>query len=219
MSEFSFLREKAANDDGFRNLLLSDSASACREVGVSLPIGMTLKILEDSASRRHIVLNDIDSFMHIPEVAKVIDRAANDPHFKAQLISSPAEAIFEELGLAVPSSVELVVLENSPTVMNIVLESVELDDLTLAHVAGGKGTIGSPAASSGGKGAPSPKPSAPKPEITPPLQISIPTFASTNSSPPTPSQSAAIISALSKSSSTTSGNENALVPPGKLNIP
>jgi hypothetical protein len=51
MSEFSFLREKAANDDGFRNLLLSDSASACREAGISLPIGMTLKILEDSASQ------------------------------------------------------------------------------------------------------------------------------------------------------------------------
>jgi hypothetical protein len=144
--------------------------------------------------------------LHIPEVAKVIERAANDQHFKDQLISSPAEAIFEELGFAVPSSVELVVLENSPTIINIVLESVELDDLTLAHVAGGKGTIGS----SGGKGAPAPKP-APKPLILPPGALHFPI------NPIGPISNTGNIKAPTNSNSNSSASTINI--PGQLHIP
>ena len=189
MTDLNCVVEKASNDESFREHLLAHPARACQEAGYCLPEGVTLLVHQDTSSKRHLVLNDICQFTHIPEVAKVAERANVDPEFRSKLKQDPSDAIFDELGLALPSSVELVILENSSLTLHLVLESVELDDLTLAHVAGGK-LAGSPAASSGGKGSPTPAKSSPapakssNPTFYPPGALMIPTSPNFGATPP-----------------------------------
>lgn len=74
------------------------------------------------------------------------DRVEEDPRFLTDLMLDPHRAIAEMLGVEVPGSVEIVLHEQSPTEINLVLPyraprlaAGELSDDQLASVVGGLG--------------------------------------------------------------------------------
>ncbi|HEV2343862.1 MAG TPA: NHLP leader peptide family RiPP precursor [Actinocrinis sp.] len=54
---------------------------------------------------------------------RVVARAARDSEFKALLLSDPHKAIGQELGIAVPSSVHIKVVEDTQETAHLVLPS------------------------------------------------------------------------------------------------
>jgi hypothetical protein len=76
---------------------------------------------------------------------QVIDRAGTDPAFRAQLLENPKSAISETLGIPLPESVAIRVIEEQPGEVVLVLPSqsmragAELPDENLEEVAGGSG--------------------------------------------------------------------------------
>jgi hypothetical protein len=91
------------------------------------------------AERRGIVIEKKTKRQAIEE--KIILKAQEDAGFKQQLMSNPKAAIQEVLGLEVPPTIDVQVLEESPTRLYLVLpvdpDSVELPDEMLDKVAGG----------------------------------------------------------------------------------
>jgi hypothetical protein len=82
--------------------------------------------------------------------AKIIAKAWRDPAFKAQLITNPAAALKAE-GMDVPVGMTVTVLENTDKQFHLVLPhqpTGELSENDLEAVAGGRGGIQEPRASS-----------------------------------------------------------------------
>jgi hypothetical protein len=52
---------------------------------------------------------------------RIVDRAQADPAFRARLLESPHEALAEELGVELPAGLEVVVVEERPDLVAIVL--------------------------------------------------------------------------------------------------
>ena len=52
---------------------------------------------------------------------RIVERARSDPEFRARLIAAPREAVGEELGLDLPESIEVEVVEERPDKLAIVL--------------------------------------------------------------------------------------------------
>jgi hypothetical protein len=74
----------------------------------------------------------------------VLERAAADPAFRAELLANSRAAILKIYGVELPPSIELKVLEETPTTFYLVLpaQTDELTDEQLAAVAGGAGVAG-----------------------------------------------------------------------------
>ena len=72
---------------------------------------------------------------------EVIARAGADPAFRAELLADPRAAVKKAYGVDLPPSIELRVVEETPSVFYLVLplQSAELTDEQLAAVAGGSG--------------------------------------------------------------------------------
>ena len=81
--------------------------------------------------------------------AGLIERASKEEAFRRALVADPTGTLERELGVRLPGSVTLTVLEESPTSRYIVLPprpptgDRELTDAELETAAGGEGTIGS----------------------------------------------------------------------------
>ena len=52
---------------------------------------------------------------------KIVDKAATDADFRAQLLSDPKRALEQELGVAIPASMSIEVHEESGTTAHLVL--------------------------------------------------------------------------------------------------
>ena len=52
---------------------------------------------------------------------RIVDRAQADPAFRARLLEAPRDALAEELGVELPPGLEVVVVEERPDRMAIVL--------------------------------------------------------------------------------------------------
>jgi hypothetical protein len=52
---------------------------------------------------------------------RIVERAQNDPEYRARLIAAPREAVAEELGLELPESLGIEVVEERPDRLTIVL--------------------------------------------------------------------------------------------------
>ena len=72
---------------------------------------------------------------------EVITRSGADPAFRAELLADPRAAIKKAYGVDLPPSIELRVVEETPSVFYLVLplQGEELTDEQLAAVAGGTG--------------------------------------------------------------------------------
>jgi hypothetical protein len=53
--------------------------------------------------------------------ARIVRRALSDPEFRARLLASPREAVANELGAELPARLEIVVVEEGPDRIAIVL--------------------------------------------------------------------------------------------------
>lgn len=77
---------------------------------------------------------------------QVLDRAATDPGFRAQLLENPRQALQEEFGISIPETVSLRVAEEQPGEVILVLPNqpaqsgASLSDADLEQVAGGVNT-------------------------------------------------------------------------------
>jgi hypothetical protein len=63
--------------------------------------------------------------------AKIVAKAAQDSRFRAALLQNPKQAIAAELGVELPASLELVVVEETATRKYLVLPGAELSDADL----------------------------------------------------------------------------------------
>src|SRR5436305_1658690 len=74
---------------------------------------------------------------------QVIDRAVRDPGFREELLQRPAKTVEQELGVRLPESIEIRVVEESPSILYLVLPprpiapGQERSDRELEQVAGG----------------------------------------------------------------------------------
>lgn len=86
--------------------------------------------------------------------AMVVERAWRDPVFKARLLAEPHVAL-ALLGLEVPSGMTVKVVENTETVVHLVLPAKpaegELSEEALEAVAGGTGSMFASWGGSGGR--------------------------------------------------------------------
>ena len=76
--------------------------------------------------------------------AKIIAKASKDEHFKKELFSNPRKTIGKELGISIPDSITIKVLEEQENEVILCLPAtkemvVELLDQELEDVAGGLG--------------------------------------------------------------------------------
>lgn len=75
--------------------------------------------------------------------SQVIDRATRDPQFRQDLQRDPARTVEREFGVRIPKSIELRVVEETPSTLYLVLppKSIatgeEISDQDLEQVAGG----------------------------------------------------------------------------------
>ena len=68
---------------------------------------------------------------------RIIDKAVNDPAYRAKLLDDPRAAVGEELGVPVPDSLAIHVHEESPADAHLVLPpSSHLGETDLRTVAG-----------------------------------------------------------------------------------
>lgn len=74
---------------------------------------------------------------------QILDRAAGDPEFRARLLANPNAAIQEQLGVPLPSTVTIRVIEEQPGEVVLVLPAqgitsgTHLSDTELEAVSGG----------------------------------------------------------------------------------
>lgn len=113
---------RAHSDAAFRQRLLAEPVAALAECGIEVPARLRIHVVENTATRKHIVLPPRPAEM--PAAArysaddenpygKLVARAWNDPGFRHRLASHPADAL-RECGMAAPEGVEIVVVERTP---------------------------------------------------------------------------------------------------------
>ena len=87
--------------------------------------------------------------------ARLVERAVQDEQFRSLLLSDPRAAAKQELGIELPASVRLHVIQESPSDLYMLLPlkpatikgmvaGDELSDTELEHVSGGMCTCGNP---------------------------------------------------------------------------
>ncbi|MBI3862610.1 MAG: NHLP leader peptide family natural product precursor [Planctomycetia bacterium] len=143
MTSFDELVKIAIESSDFRQRLLDNAEAAAREAGVFLPSGTKLVVHQNAANEVHFVIDD-QANDPADEDLQLLNKAQQDPAFKARLMSDPATAIRAEIGVVLPASLKISVHENTSTACHVVLPSTELPsgemtDLELEGVAGGTG--------------------------------------------------------------------------------
>jgi hypothetical protein len=140
---------KASTDKELKAQLLKDGAAVFSENGISIPKGITLKILEDTSTLYHFIIPPApdnspsnagtgNTASHGPE--QLLFRAWNDKSFKKALISDTMQ-ILKENGIGTPEGVTIKALEDTSKVTHLVIPMArigELSDADLEKVAGGK---------------------------------------------------------------------------------
>jgi hypothetical protein len=137
-------------------LLTNPNRVLAEEMGLQLPAGVELSVVEDTALRHHVVipwLSAIDQAEAVVEAADpladedeeeaVVRQALQDEGFKQRLLADPKAALEELFGFCLPAGAEITVLEETPQNWYFVcppqmdLVADELEDWELEAVAGG----------------------------------------------------------------------------------
>lgn len=144
---------RAATDDGYHDLFLSDPAAALVTMGVVLPAGARLRV---HRPRRGRLLLTLPPFTDAPVPAGLgpletaMWRAATDPVFRADLRVAPV-AMLRGQGVDIAAGLIVDVIDAEPGLIDLILpepvsatatrrqavEDLEFDDEDLDLVAGG----------------------------------------------------------------------------------
>jgi len=84
--------------------------------------------------------------------AQITQRALTDPDFRESLLSDPRTTIEDATGVPIPGDFEIVVLENTPSRIHLILPSADVDldqmdvsgGITCSHMCGGPGQTDGP---------------------------------------------------------------------------
>jgi hypothetical protein len=157
---------RAWSDDDYKARFLADPATVMREVGIELPGGAQVKVVENTPHLLHLVLPPRDvtpedlaqlaggltmgtagtpaDQQKGDEYVKIIARAWADDEFKRRLLVDPA-AVMREYELEIREGVELRAVESTDSLVYMALPPPPGDDVSeedLALVAGGGDTQG-----------------------------------------------------------------------------
>ncbi len=155
------LISKAWRDEAFRQVFLSNPKEAiASELGISIPPGTTVQVLEEKANSRTVVipreaigpekLEQVKSQWGEGEpyqIAKLLARAQGEAKFKQELLSSPKQVISKALGTKLPQDLEIAMVSSQSDTEYIILSAKpekdleELSDEELMAVAGGSELI------------------------------------------------------------------------------
>ena len=148
---------RLAEEPGLQQALMTDPrAVLAEEMGLPLPEGVELRVVEDTALQHHVVIpwlqaaeaaDDLaaagDDLADEDEDEAVVRRALQDAGFKQRLLADPKAALEALFGFCLPAGAEIRVLEETPQTWYFVcppqvdLVADELEDWELEAVAGG----------------------------------------------------------------------------------
>ena len=141
--DLQYVIERAWQDSIFKQNLLSEPQSTLAQIGIIADENQEIKVKEETDFQRYILLEEeiTEGKEETDPLSALKVKASLDNTFKQKLIQSPKQTIEEELGLTLPSWVELEVLEETPNVSYLIIphlpseEEVESEDMMA--VAGG----------------------------------------------------------------------------------
>ena len=119
--------ELALRDPAFRASLIHDPYQALCSLGIPWNQSRELRVLEDTLKRIHIVLqptaSEVAFLGHgVSDVLNLLaKKAAVDNEFYLSLLAAPHETIRCALGIAIPTSVELVIVVDTPSVQHLAI--------------------------------------------------------------------------------------------------
>jgi hypothetical protein len=148
---------RAVRDEPFRRKLVADATGTFREAGVKVPPGVTYKVLQDTATLKHVVVPNgplppqsrVEALPRNPTPLQItlylITKGQSDAAFKARAINN-TEQVLREIGVTLPPGIQIKVVPNTERERNVVVPAPrrapgELEDTQLAAVAGGKGDV------------------------------------------------------------------------------
>lgn len=139
MSALQNVLAQARTDRGFRDQLKADPARVLQEAGVQTPPGKTVEIIDEQPQEIHLFLGLRST---VPELDRILERAAKDAEFKQRVLGNPRAVIEEFAGEKLPAAVQVRVHEQDSSRLRLVLPPFqdaegELSDLELESVAGG----------------------------------------------------------------------------------
>lgn len=120
---YSALAMKAEQDPAFRTRLLEDCSAVLAELGIALPEGLHLHVVENTPTVKYFVLPPRPD---LPAAARwstedatnlygsLVAQTWNSPTYKARLLAEPKAAL-REAGLDVNDALEIRVVERTAT--------------------------------------------------------------------------------------------------------
>ena len=128
-------------------LWANPQAVLAETLGLQMPTGVELRVVEDTALQHHVVIPWLPAAAQARDPADeeeaVVQRALQDAGFRQRLLAHPKDALAELFGFCLPAGAEITVLEETPQTWYFVcppqieLAADELDDGELEAVAGG----------------------------------------------------------------------------------
>jgi hypothetical protein len=145
---------RSATDPAFRNELLQAPAATLQSVGIAIPDGVALKVVENSRTTAHLIVPAMPSEMSaeaqqeltalaestaaptsaLDAWAKVVIDAWNDADLKTRLLSDPA-TVLAERGITLPAGLSLRTLEATDSEVWMTLPPPATSDINIGDVA------------------------------------------------------------------------------------
>ena len=141
--DLQYVIERAWQDSIFKQNLLSEPQSTLAQIGIIADENQEIKVKEETDFQRYILLEEqiTEGKEETDPLSALKAKARLDNTFKQKLIQSPKQTIEEELGLTLPSWVEVEVLEETPNVSYLIIPHLpseeEVESEEMMAVAGG----------------------------------------------------------------------------------
>ena len=135
--DMQYVIERAWQDPIFKQNLLSEPKSTLAQIGIIADENQEIKVKEETDFQRYILLEEqiTEGKEETEPLSALKVKASLDNTFKQKLIQSPRQTIEEELGLTLPSWVEVEVLEETPNISYFIIphlpseEEVESEEI------------------------------------------------------------------------------------------